>query len=133
MTATSLKACVIDDDNVYVFGIKKLLQLGNLANEVVEFYNGFEAITYFRSNTVDEELPDIIFLDINMPGMNGWEFLDEYASLPLKKNIPIYMVSSSINAEDKTRALSFNSIKEYITKPITLAELKEIFSTQSPN
>ncbi|MDB5229525.1 MAG: response regulator [Chitinophagaceae bacterium] len=134
MTATtSLKACVIDDDNVYVFGMKKLLQLGNLSNNIVEFYSGLEAITYFRDTTNHEELPDVIFLDINMPGMNGWEFLDAYSALSFKKNIPIYMVSSSINEEDKMRARSFDVIKEYITKPVTLAELKEIFSMQSPN
>src|SRR5690606_3191853 len=100
-------AYIIDDDDIYIFGIKKLIQIKQLCKNLLVFNNGQEAIDHIKSiNSPHEEFPDIILLDINMPVMDGWEFLDEYAKInpQLKKSTTIYMVSSSINPQDIERA-----------------------------
>lgn len=121
--------CIIDDDDIYVFALKKILQLNNLCENILIFKNGEEAIHYF--NNFDKntgELPDLILLDINMPIMDGWEFMDEYIKLKpqIDKYIPIYIVSSSINHSDVTKARSYNDVSDYLIKPLKVTDLKRI-------
>ncbi len=122
-------ACIIDDDDIYIFGIKKLLQIRNLCENIIIFNNGKDAIDHFHSHS--EELPNVILLDINMPVMNGWEFLNEYAKLDtqLKKNTILYMVSSSINPQDIERAAKEPEVHQYLIKPINLNALTQIFQS----
>ena len=123
---------VIDDDPVFRLITKKMLEkTGDLFNGFfVE--NGLEGINFLkRAGEGQQEastLPDIVFLDIEMPIMNGWGFMDEFQKLPSEKvnKIHIYTVSSSIAPEDKMRAQSFSQIKGYISKPLTLNILKTI-------
>lgn len=119
-------AYIVDDDPVYVFGLQKLISLNRLCNDVIVFQNGLEALNRIKSF---ESLPDVILLDINMPVMDGWQFLEEFIQIEplLKKKITIYMVSSSIETEDYERAKSISQIRNYITKPIKLSHLAEIF------
>ena len=76
----------------------------------------------------DTELPDVIFLDINMPIMDGFQFMEEYVKIKpeLNKKITIYMVSSSVDAVDIERAKSISDISDYIIKPIEPKQLKKI-------
>ncbi|MEO0899909.1 MAG: response regulator [Bacteroidota bacterium] len=67
---------------------------------------------------------DYIFLDINMPGMNGWQFLEAFEKLEL--NIPVFVLSSSINVADRERATSHNSVAGYITKPLNVDILEDL-------
>nr|WP_321222116.1 response regulator [uncultured Psychroserpens sp.] len=73
-----------------------------------------------------ENLPDIILLDINMPIMDGWQFLDEFVKIESHKLITIYIVSSSIDPQDIKRAKKYQNISNYIVKPITIKKLKTI-------
>src|SRR5690606_23930411 len=96
---------VVDDDPLYIFSMKKLLKLTEFCHESQFFKNGQEAldgITPNLSNT--KKLPDIIFLDISMPLMNGWQFLDQLVDLPLNKKIKIFIVSSSIDPYDMEKS-----------------------------
>lgn len=129
MSSLVKTACIIDDDDIYIFGIKKLLQIRNLCENIIIFNNGKDAIDYFLSHK--EELPGIILLDINMPVMNGWEFLTEYAKLDisLKQNTFLYMVSSSINPQDIERAKEEPEVYQYLIKPINLDVLTQIFQS----
>ena len=72
--------------------------------------------------------PGIIFLDINMPRMNGWEFLIEYKNLPSqqKSKIVIGMLTTSMNPDDEIRAKQFPEIKAFIHKPLTIEKIKEL-------
>ncbi len=78
----------------------------------------------------ESELPDIIFLDINMPYMDGWDFMEHFIDIKpnLPKEITIYMVSSSVQAEDMERAKALEDFSNYIIKPIDEKRFKEILA-----
>lgn len=123
-------ACIVDDDVVYIYGIKKMLKKKPLCKELKVFNNGYEALEYFKDLTYNSEnIPDIIILDINMPVMDGWEFLDEFVPLQpkLSKDVIIYMVSSSIDNHDIDKAKSISAVSDYIVKPITEDKLAQLF------
>ena len=81
------------------------------------------------SVTHENLLPDIIFLDLNMPVMDGWEFLNEFLKIKnnLNKKITLYVVSSSIDPRDLERVKSFNMVTDYLIKPIELKKFEKIF------
>jgi len=129
---TPLTICLIDDDRIYQFTAKRIIELVNPLQKVLVFSNGKEAIDFFSQQRLsNEQLPDVIFLDINMPVMNGWEFLEAYklVKTELDKQISIYMVSSSVDEKDKIRSKSFD-VKDFIEKPIDKEMMVEIL--QSP-
>lgn len=125
--------CVIDDDNIYQYTARVLLESTGLAKKITSFYNGRDAISFFQNtqNQRPEELPDVIFLDINMPIMNGWEFLEEYnklhASLP--KPIVVYVVSSSVDSSDMQKSRSFEAVTDYLVKPVNRTKFVELMES----
>lgn len=122
--------CLIDDDEIYLFSVRKVIELNQLSEKVMEFRNGQEALDFFlQSNEHVAELPDVILLDINMPVMNGWEFIEEFrkVSASFPKEILLYVVSSSVNKSDVDKARSFPSVNDYLVKPITASQLKTIY------
>jgi CheY-like chemotaxis protein len=121
--------CVIDDDSVYQFTITRTIQTHQLAKKILVFSDGEQAINFLIDNIFNSEnLPDIIFLDINMPIMDGWQFLEEYVTLKpnLSKKITVFMISSSVDPTDLERAKKISEVSDYIVKPITPEALKEI-------
>ncbi|AXT58051.1 response regulator [Aquimarina sp. MMG015] len=122
-------ACVIDDDPIFVFGIKKVMQLIDFCEGILVFKNGQEALNNLRAIiSAKEKLPDIILLDLNMPVLDGWQFLDEFIKIPCEKEILIYVVSSSVDPEDVLKATSYEGVSDYIVKPISVAKLKEVLN-----
>lgn len=123
---------VVDDDKIFHFIIKKLLVSNNINVEPEFFENGLQAIEGIKSKLDREEAPpDLILLDINMPILDGWQFLEEFKRIKdrIQKEISIYIISSSDNAVDRNRANDFkDDIKDYYLKPITIDGLKSIFS-----
>ena len=123
--------CVIDDDDIYQFTIVKILKSINLDKKISLFSDGEEALEFLIDNLYNnEELPDIIFLDINMPIMDGFQFMEEYVKIKpkLNKKIIIYMVSSSVDPVDIERAKNISDISDYIIKPIKAGQLQEIMA-----
>lgn len=121
---------VIDDDRIYHFLFKNLLKQNGIDINTTFFCNGAEAIEYILQERNVDNLPDIILLDVNMPIMNGWQFLEEYSKLTsdLPKVSTIYMISSSNNEVDINRAKKFDAIvKDYYLKPISKQDLENIF------
>jgi len=123
---------VVDDDKIFHFIIKKLLANNNIAVSPEFFENGLLALNGIK-NKLDkgETPPDLILLDINMPVLDGWQFLEEYKKLKerLKKDIIIYIISSSDNTVDIDRAKDFKTeISDYYLKPVTVEAIKTIFS-----
>jgi len=92
-------ACIIDDDNMYVSLVKKIIDTKKLCDNLLIFKDGKESIDYFEgilSNLTEDQIPEIILLDLNMPVMDGWEFLDRFTKIKNKFNkfITLYVVSS---------------------------------------
>ncbi len=122
-------ACIIDDDPIFVFGVKKIMELIGFCNNLLIFKNGEEALNNLKAIiSANEVLPDVILLDLNMPILDGWQFLEEFIKVPCKKNILIYIVSSSVDPQDVLKAKSYEMVSDYIVKPISIKKLKEVLN-----
>lgn len=130
--ATQIKSCLIDDDFIHQFGMKRMIQRYQPTAKVIEFSNGLDAINFFKAALGGDDLPELIFLDINMPVMNGWEFMDEFVKIRpgLSKKIDIYILSSSTDSHDIQKAKSNPAITGYIVKPLTPQLLQRMFFTE---
>lgn len=119
------KIYIIDDDPIYKLVTNKLIKKTNLFSETRDFSNGSEALNYFESTT---DFPDILLLDLEMPEMDGWEFLEEFCQLKkrMENNGIIYIASSSIALEDKIKAQKYKCVRDFLSKPINLDKLKKI-------
>jgi CheY-like chemotaxis protein len=121
--------CIIDDDPLFIEGTKTIIDMSRTNNDYVVYYNGEDALKAISEKINNSEiLPDIIFLDLNMPIMDGWQFLKAFSELAISICIPIYVVSSSINQNDILRAKSFKCVVDYIEKPISFDVLDKILS-----
>src|SRR5579871_1249947 len=112
---------IIDDDQLFVFLTKKTINATEINTNINEFGDGQAAIEYLKENSGNTELlPDIILLDLSMPIMDGWEFLEEYVPLTntLGKKIKLYIYSSSISPHDIERSKSINAVSDFIIKPL---------------
>ena len=123
-----MKVAIIDDDSIFQFTTKVKFEKLELANEVLIFNDGEEVLEYIKANDIGN-LPNILLLDINMPIVDGWDFLEMYKNIEVEKQnvMKIYMLSSSINPDDVKRAESNVFVKDYITKPIRDEDLTKIF------
>ncbi|MDT0675245.1 response regulator [Autumnicola musiva] len=126
-------ACIIDDDKIYVNLVKKIIEIKGLSNNLLIYKNGKEALDDFKrmmEDTAENKLPEIIFVDLNMPVMGGWEFLNEFIKIKnnFNKKIALYVVSSSIDPHDLERAKSINLVTDYLIKPIELKKFEQIFN-----
>lgn len=125
-------ACIIDDDGIYINLVKKIIETKKLCKNLLIFNDGKQSIDYFETllqNLSVNNIPEIIFLDLNMPVMDGWEFLERFTKIKnrLGKKITLYVVSSSINPTDIDRAKSLEHVTDYLIKPIKIKELEDIF------
>jgi len=121
--------CFIDDDEIYQYTVTRSVRSHHLAKKILIFPDGEQAMWFLIDNIADNEnLPDIIFLDINMPIMDGWQFLEEYVKLKprISKVITIYMITSSVDPVDYAHAKRISEISDYIVKPIKPELLKEL-------
>lgn len=112
---------MVDDDEVAHFILRKLIENLNPGIPVCCYSGAREPLEMIRSNTFPGK---VIILDIDMPFMNGWDFLREIEKLGFR--IPVYMLSSSRNSEDRLRVSEFSNVIEYLEKPLTAGKLTEI-------
>ena len=131
---------LIDDDLATNFINKRIIQKADISEHIQVVLNGKEAIDYlckkgkFESDTNEYPQPQLILLDINMPVMDGWEFIETYQSSNIenKENITIVMLSSSFNPADKAKAESIEQISDFKQKPMSREALLEIIATYFP-
>jgi CheY-like chemotaxis protein len=131
----SISILLVDDDEINNFISIKLIKKALLSTEIMACLNGKFAIEQLVSIQKKDpnKLPDYILLDINMPIMNGWEFLDEYKRLnidPLSKS-KIYIISSSVFSNDINKARSYPLVKSFISKPLSVEKIKEMFEIEN--
>jgi CheY-like chemotaxis protein len=119
--------CLIDDDSSYVMLAKRLISLNHLSDMVSEYTDGREAFQALQQIQKDGgALPDVIFLDVNMPIWDGWDFLDEFGKLDLPNFPEIYIVTSSSHSLDREKAATYPIVRRSLTKPLELEDLISI-------
>jgi CheY-like chemotaxis protein len=119
---------LIDDDKATNFMHTYLIKKTLVVDTVISKLNGEEAIAYLTTKKDGEyPQPDLIFLDINMPVMNGWEFIEEYKKSNFsKKSVLIIMLTTSLNPIERKRAEKIEIISGFVTKPLTAEYLQDI-------
>ncbi len=116
------KVFIIDDDPIH----QRIAQIMIVKHLIYDEYSSYleagKAFKFLEHHRDDiQSLPDVILLDLNMPGMDGWDFLDKYNKLKTSviKDIKIYIVSSSVDEKDKLRAQSYSTVQGFISKPLS--------------
>lgn len=115
---------LIDDDPINNIVNNKLLNKFDSSLKIIEFLSARDALQYLQNP--DNKTPDIILLDINMPEMNGWEFLKAYE--PLNFKCKLFLLTSSIAHEDIHRAKEFKVVQGFLTKPLEDDKIRKIFN-----
>lgn len=125
--------CIIDDDKVYTFGVKKIIKNHLPGDTVTTFNNGKEALDQLKAlQQQNEELPDVILLDIDMPEMNGWDFLKEFDAVrnSVNKKIEIFVISSRIEVgKESLYQIDWDDkVSKFVPKPVDANRLKELLA-----
>lgn len=119
---------IIDDDPISRFGLKKLAGMTNFCLNIFYFENGQEALNYLKYIIDSAELlPNVILLDLNMPIIDGWQFLDAIKTLTLWEKIKICLVSSSIDRADHLKAKQYTCVSDFLVKPFNKFDLQRVF------
>ncbi|KYG73153.1 response regulator [Roseivirga echinicomitans] len=123
---------LIDDDDATNFIHQLIIKKAELAEEVITTLDGKQALEYLTNSgqyaNTENALPSLIFLDINMPVMGGWGFIEAYQELDesIKKQIVIVMLTTSYDPDDKDKAQQIPEIAEFDKKPLTFEMLDKI-------
>jgi CheY-like chemotaxis protein len=115
------RVLLIDDNDIDNFINERMITTSHFSKSVVVRNSGEGALQYLRDNAADESiLPQVIFLDLNMPAMDGFGFLEEYAVLPesIRKCCKVVVLSSSISPEDINRVSMNPYVLKYVNKPL---------------
>lgn len=120
---------LIDDDYATNYIHKRVINSAEITDNIVALESGYDALKYLEETDFQEfPRPEIIFLDINMPGMDGWEFLESYEQLveSQKSKIVLVMLTTSLNPDDKNKSEHIKSIDGFRNKPLTIEILQGI-------
>lgn len=122
------KVLIIDDDEINNFVCEKVIKTSGMVNEVKSVKSGQEGLNYLEGQSA-QAIPDVILLDINMPFMDGWEFMEKMRTMlgDDHQNFPIVAIlSSSVYEADAEKAYNYPGIQEYITKPLTIEAFQNL-------
>ncbi len=119
---------LIDDDKPTNYLSEMVIKQSGSCDKVESYLDAEKALLFLQENHQGNELPDLILLDINMPGMNGWEFLEEYKNIkfPENKTPIICMITTSLNPDDKLRASKIPALSGFYLKPFSLELLRNM-------
>ncbi len=121
---------VIDDSKLDCFIAEKIIKNTGKCESVVSFLQAKEALEFISSNSLSSLYPIIVLVDIQMPVMNGFEFVEAFEKLPISitKNYNIYVISSSINDNDLVKVPKYSSVKQFLNKPLTSNNLSALLT-----
>lgn len=121
------KTVLIDDSDIDLFIQRRFLEVSGFASELLTYKSATEALSWLK-DLRGESPPDLIFLDLNMPEMDGFGFLQAFSELPedLKTSIHIVVLTSSNSGQDKKRALESPHVIHFITKPLRQSEIEAL-------
>ncbi len=121
---------VIDDDPINNIIFQKLSEFTDFAEEIITFISAVDSLDFLQNIQENQQtLPDVIFLDIRMPIVNGWAFLeklDELNKSHFFDGMDIYMLTSSSEQSDINKAKNYHLVTDYIVKPLAIEKLEEI-------
>jgi CheY-like chemotaxis protein len=120
-----LEVIIIDDDEIMIMIQKKMIINSSFNDKPLSFLHGKLGLDYIEKDNDADKLY-FIFLDINMPVMNGWEFLDALNKTSFAGNVIVAVLSSSTNESDKQKVLQYTQVTSYLEKPINTQKLNEL-------
>ena len=111
---------LVEDDPITILVCDRIIKMNHFSDVVKSRENGRRALDFLKESSIVGTLPDIIFLDINMPVMNGWDFLEELEEIKFSlSTLPrIFILSSTVDPEDLSRAKTFSTVENFISKPL---------------
>lgn len=121
------KTILIDDSDIDLFIQRRFLEVYNFSDTLV-LYNSAEEALGFLKEMKGEAAPDVIFLDLNMPEIDGFSFLNNFKDLPQEvlDKCKIVVLTSSNSAKDREQAFSFSNVIQFITKPIKQSDIEDL-------
>lgn len=129
MENSTKEVWIIDDDRIFQLLTARMIKnLASIPVNITQFYDGQEAMEFLESNPA--QIPDFVLLDINMPVVNGFDFLELISihHVEVAEKPSIYIVTSSIDKTDKKKASSYTFVKDFLVKPLSEETIKTIFS-----
>ncbi|HTM98298.1 MAG TPA: response regulator [Pedobacter sp.] len=127
MSDSKLNLLVIDDDDINIFIIKKIVEKTGFDIEMVARNNGQQALDYLNETISQKKaLPSLVLIDINMPVMNGWEFIEAYEELSIEQKVDMYILSSSVYENDIEKTKGYKTVRGFISKPLSMERLTEL-------
>lgn len=121
----TFRTLIVDDDSIIIFIHKKLVSKSGFPVAPESYLNGREVLDKLIASA-DDSTHSLILLDINMPVMSGWEFLDAIQDQPFAKHMKVAMVTSSVDASDKLKAITYPQVIGFLEKPITVDMLNDL-------
>ncbi|MFZ0489485.1 MAG: response regulator [Salegentibacter sp.] len=121
-----LKVLIIDDDDIVIFIQKKMMMNHGISDDPISFKKAANALSFLKELEEETDEDYLILLDINMPEMDGWQFLEEVGKCPCSDKTHVIMVTSSIDTTDKEKASKYPMVKEFVEKPISSKDCERI-------
>lgn len=131
----SKTACVIDDYSINLRIAELLIKKHGFFETTTSFLKAQDAINLLENDNNNHFLPDVIFLDLNMPTMDGWQFLEKFEKIKSKldKHIDVYILSSSVDKGEIQHAKDYPSVKGFLSKPLNMNMLQDVAKTALSN
>jgi CheY-like chemotaxis protein len=129
---SELKILLVDDDKIMLFLHEMFLRRSGILHDTILCYNGLEALEYLDAQQ-SQETAFLVLLDINMPVMNGWEFLEAINERPYLDRVHVLMVSSATEESEKQKAFAFRQVIDYQQKPLSIEICKNLMQYETLN